>query len=351
MSLFSRLFGRAERGVANVRDAEGFRMATPQELLAEAAAVWKMGRDAQDDVEKLVLFVRAAEDLIARKVEMPHGVRVGAVVHGWAGAFETWLGEGAREDWGAPFREVHEKCQSPLSAALYAQVCNALAFDARGTSWAKNVTDEQWANMAKWQQRAMEALGAFGDDYVVALEAGQGHVFQPWATAYFNLVASSAGGAEPLLEAYEYLSAPDPDDLYLMISVGHWLMPRWSRAPLEVFDSFARHCMDRTREKYGRGAYSYVYAALQEYEDIEDTPCDPQLLDGGWRDLRERRPCVRLQNLHVSALQWAGLDEEAWVELARNMRAVDAISWTDDGDDQAMEQVMTYYSALRASRA
>lgn len=70
MSLFSRLFGRAESGV-NVRDAEGFRMATPQELLAEAAAVRKMGRDAKDDVEKLVLFVRAAEDLIARSG--PHG--------------------------------------------------------------------------------------------------------------------------------------------------------------------------------------------------------------------------------------------------------------------------------------
>lgn len=350
MSFFSQFFSGAERKIARTRKSQGFRAATPQELYGPYADVWKMGQDAGDDVEKIVAFIKAAEDLIANKAMLPHGVMVGSAAPNWAGDFDTWLGESAREDFGTPFRKAHEQCNSPMSAALYAKVCNALAFDARGTGWAHEVTDKGWANMAKWQDRAVDALGAMKEDFTAAIAAGEAHLFEPWATSYFNIVASSNESVEELLGKYEALSQANPNDLYMMISVGHWLMPRWSGAPLEVLDGFARECMKRTEALYGRGAYSYVYAALSDYHEIDETPCDPELMDAGWRDLRERFPSVRLQNLHTEQLYWADLYDKAWAELAHDLRSVDASSWGEDNSDadkRAVKRVVRTYMHLK----
>lgn len=347
MSFLSRLLGFDQRKYAKIRDREGFRIATFDEVCGAYGGLRAMGGRAYQSPQNAIAFIEEAEKAIADKARVPFGASVGSLAHHWIDTDVEMGNEDAREAFVAPFRAAHQAKDSPFSAALYAKACMLAAFDARGSNWSHKTRASAWEGFARWSEESLGALGAFKDRYEEALETGNGHLFVPWAAQFFSSNAPQSSGPEDLVELFNYCNRSDPYDLHLIRDAGYYMLPRWFGKDETDIEALARACANYTQDVYGHGAYAYVYGHVAKLGDqeIETTDCDPQLLDQGYRDLRARFPSIRLHNDHLNALVWAGLNDRAHEEF-KDLRLIDDMSWGIYDDEKAVIHAVSIYSQL-----
>lgn len=348
VSLFGNLFGRKDRSNDKIREAEGFRIATRQEIWGEVAGLREQADKARTP-EAILAYADAAKAAIARNATLPWGTKVAAASHYWINDCGELSGTAAANAYVAPFEEAYRQRPEPYTAVLLAEACFNVSDSVRGGDWIDN-TDEAALDLAhEWNVRGYEALSAQAD----AVKVGQGGTADPqhypWYAQYYISATRLTRSLEDLVAAFNQVFALDPTNLQLLREHGQELLPRWRGEDESTLEEFARWAMEATKQTYGRGAYAYIYGNLANIGELdsEDTAVNVELLDAGYRDLLERHPCIRLQNEQANVLSWADAESRVLAVFNNGLRAIDYSAWGGDDEAEGMEYALNAYSFAR----
>lgn len=342
MGLISRIFNKTPSKIRKIAAAEGFRQATPEETYGWATDLQQPVQSKNPSVDHLIAWATQAQAAIDAGTVLPWGVPASAVLGKWASNPPTLAFEERREDHVAPFREAYASHSSPLTAVMLAQACFDAASDARGTDWASNVSEKNWALYARWNQLGIDALNA--QSQAGASDSG-------WLSHVYSSVARAPKDYTQLNDAFIQAFSADNTNLHLLREHGMYLLPRWFGNDERAIDEFANWATEATAEHFGEGAYAYIYGGCAtEYGLlIGQTLCDPERLNQGYLDLRERFPSNRLLNEHTNAMCWADQQDVVAALFDCGLRAIDHLAWGGGNQAEGLENAIGSY--LRAKES
>lgn len=234
----------------------------------------------------------------------------------------------------APFHRAFERRPSPSTAGLYATMLQSAASAARGYDFVDAVGEEQWQNHFELNRQARAILDQ------TAHQAGDDLL---WADADYSL-----GLDHDDIQVHEFhakfdrLWSMNRWSLPLLASRGIHLLPRWVGEDEHDVEKFARHAISVTEERFGCGAYAYVYQALANVGslDIEDTLCDRALLRQGFEDLAARYPAQSVLNRYANTMAWAEMDEVALELFDARITAIVPEVWTGNTEQDQIDDAM-----------
>lgn len=305
MGLFSNLFGGKKKDVVEtfggMRDSDignDFRSGVDD---ADPDKVWKDYHVAREMIMMWPHF-NTLEGLEAQYAQaweskelLPNGRRVYSAMPYWAltemdgnqydpEMFVTKTGELAAGG-------------SPFWAALHALALIKMGGKARGTAYANQTSDEQFAAQRALDAKARAALDA------TASSAADVHL---WHFVNYALGTTEQVSREEFDARFERLWSMDRDNLLVIDVRGTDLLPRWHGRPGEL-DAFARQAAEATKGTFGAGAYGVIYSGFVDVGDltVADTELDLPLLHQAFADLKERFKGPWMKSEEMAALAFA----------------------------------------------
>ncbi|WP_292038774.1 MULTISPECIES: hypothetical protein [unclassified Brevundimonas] len=347
VSLFGNLFRRKDHSHGKLREAEGFRIATPEEVWGNIAPLRKQASQATTP-DAILAYADSVRAAIAGEDTTPWGVKVAAASHYWIADCENLKGPAEAEAHVAPFEAAYRLRPEPYTAVLLAQACYDVADEFRGTDWTVNTDDASLDLSQQWNMRGYKALSA-QDEAVKIDETGRFDPLNyPWYAQYYNSVSRLTCTHDDVVEGFNQVIQLDPTNLQLLREHGQDMLPRWYGKDEHSLERFALWAMEATQQTYGRGAYAYIYGLIAILGvDVDETVVNVELLDAGYSDLRQRFPCLNLENEHANALSWADAESRVLSLFNEGLRVIDYRAWGGDDEAEGMEYALNAYTYAR----
>ena len=346
MSLFDSLF-RRNRSHDKLRKAEGFRIATPEEIWGPIAPLREQAARATT-AHGVLAYADSVREAIARNDTLPWGVKVAAASHYWIRDCEGLTSEADAQAYIAPFEEAYRLRPEPYTAVLLSEACYNVADDIRGTDWTVNTDAAALDLSQQWNGRGYEALAAQNNAVIIPDSSHVDPQNFPWYAQYYNSVSRLSCSPDDVVTGFNQVFSLDPTNLQILREHGQDMLPRWYGEDEHSLENFARWAMETTRPTYGRGAYAYIYGLIAILGvDVSETAVDIDLLDNGYRDLRERFPCLNLENEHANAMSWADAETRVLEIFNDGLRVIGRNAWGGDTDEESMEYALNAYSFAR----
>ena len=153
---------------------------------------------------------------------------------------------------------------------------------------------------------------------------------------------------DDVVEGFNQVIQLDPTNLQLLREHGQDMLPRWYGKDEHSLERFALWAMEATQQTYGRGAYAYIYGLIAILGvDVDETVVNVELLDAGYSDLRQRFPCLNLENEHANAMSWADAESRVLSLFNEGLRIIDYRAWGGDDEAEGMEYALNAYTYAR----
>lgn len=256
------------------------------------------------------------------KEQLPNGRRVYSSLPFWALA-EMDRGNFDPEVFVTKTRELAAG-GSPFWSALYALVLVNIGDKARGTKWAHETTDAQFAAQGDANAQARAVLDA------TAASAGDLHF---WHEVNLIVGISENISREEFDARFERLWSLDRDNLAVLPVYAFQLLPRWKGSVGEVH-AFAQRAAAATKETFGMGAYAVCFYGFIDIGSLTpaETGVDVALLHQGFADLKSRYKGPFVKSEEVAGLAWVQ-DWDAVADRYNNgFRKYVADTWSDNPD-------------------
>lgn len=361
MAFFSKLFGgsRSQLETSSVDEVEvvsytipqlaeafGFYPATPEERYGDLVELHKQAEHLPNTVDGLTAFIALIQPHLDREARLPWGSRLATVAAEWAPLGDVSDGPDAGEEFVAPAKAVYQQYPSSLTASIYGYACLLAGWHARGQGYSDSVDRDGATVFNYWVLRGWDVL----KDYQKKRET-DGPVLTAADMMLFNTLFSSAmarADLDLMDDVYEKASQIDPADLVIIQGMAYALLPRWYGKDGAV-DAFAREATEASRSTLGAGAYAYIYGRLCKVADydLNDTQCDPEYLDQGFKDLRQRFVGNLLHNMHAQAMSWADNEKRVLEIFEEGLKAIDHSAWTFSTREQGFRNALYAFVVAR----
>jgi hypothetical protein len=180
---------------------------------------------------------------------------------------------------------------SPTACGLLADAMINTGYAYRGSSYAADVSDAQWAMLIDFCRQARQIL-----DKADPATREQNRIWTSAKHAY-TFIACGVSLERPgdLADTFEAAVATDPLEMRLYDNRVNQLLPRWFGS-YEAIEVFARQSMSRTGAAYGTMLYARIYDSIADVEPLDQTLMDYELLKASFWDWFERFPSQALAN-------------------------------------------------------
>lgn len=272
-----------------------------------------------------------AEDFRSNKVRLPSGLWKLSIFYD---GLERPGYSASGQDWVVHFVLLNEwRAAFPKSATVRTALASAYttyAWEARGSGFAKTVTDEGWQLFRKRLGQAEEIIAeaeaeSLYDPHLAAvhLMVGKG---ASWPEQRHERVFNEAARREPCYPLYYFQRA-------------NWLLPRWNGRPGDC-ERFADQAIALNESCEGKGIYARIAVYLNRYQDRDEWFFDVYKLSWptvheGFAELERRYPdSLWNLNSHCS-LACSARDWTAATELFQRIGdRWDGSVWGNEGEYQ-----------------
>lgn len=235
----------------------------------------------------------------------------------------------------APFHAAFDRAPSPFTAALLGEALAQCAHASRGSAWVDETSEEQWAAQDAHSYKARSILDACPDSDGTC---------PFWQRANYRVVIEDAASRGEVDRAFEQAWAVDRDNLTLCADYGIMMLPRWWGEGPQDLEVFARRAIAMTENRFGAGAYAFIYATQAEIgsHEVGDTLCDRDLLDRAFQDLTVRFPDSQsLLNRQITTLDWLE-DYDTIYRLQKRLTTInpDIWHWYLGGEDCSVDDAL-----------
>lgn len=178
----------------------------------------------------------------------------------------------------------------PAAAGVYAQALALTGYAFRGTGWASEVSQSQWALLRDYANRAQAVLERAGP-------ARSSCWIWNRSSFQVSFIAFSVGEAtrQQVTAAFDATRRLDHLDVGLYEDRVVQLLPRWGGS-FDALEQLARQSYATTHLDLGAEMYARIYDCVIRYEHPNDTLMDYHLVRDGFWDWLKRVPSQPLAN-------------------------------------------------------
>ena len=172
----------------------------------------------------------------------------------------------------------------PFAAASYAYALMITGHSHRGTDWAHNVSEQQWAMKQKYSDLANDVMKDTQKTFA-------NHWY--WSFIYLGLaLGCEESQAEHMLRFQKCINA-NRWDVAPYRKIAYHMLPRWFGS-FEIIDQIADVAAEITESRFGVMMYAVMYDDLKDYHDLGEMNLDWAKMKQGYKDWMTHFPhdCV-----------------------------------------------------------
>ncbi|UXM96519.1 hypothetical protein N5853_14460 (plasmid) [Bartonella sp. HY329] len=223
----------------------------------------------------------------------------------------------------AALNDWWQKDKTAFSCGLYAYYLYQRGWSKRGGGYISDVSEGGMQGYSDYLVKASDVLNDCHETTDNCLI---------WNLANYCLHSDGGVTRDELHQYFEKCVALEPYNLAHYANHAFRLMPRWFGDSMQDVEDFARIAVERTKDKFGAGAYAAIYYLQSTIAEnpFDESFCDLDLLDQGFEDLYARFGGQTCVNYHLMVLNWAMAHKRALPLVENRLTTIVTNAWCDE---------------------